>query len=174
MSIHSPNTLPEGDNVHFSTLFTKYAYHYKINQVEIELLGEGYVTDCYEYDLDYKYANFNMESDCITNCVIEKFRKNCNSNDIAVYYNLLRNGLLKFNMESKIILDNPCRNNFVVEAQCLKICRPNCKFKYYLWEEPDYGERYLDNREKIIVLTHSPIPDIVIKHSPQITFISFV
>ena len=67
LAIHSGNVLPNFyDFIEFK--------HYKIytirySEVQTQLLGSGFDTNCFEYDLNYKFANYNMRSDCITSCM---------------------------------------------------------------------------------------------------------
>ena len=59
-AIHSPNTLPDLTEQNYKRLSTGKINNFHYSQINTKLLGEGYDTNCYRYDLDYKYANFNM------------------------------------------------------------------------------------------------------------------
>ena len=40
------------------------------------------VSNCFEYDLDYKFANFNMRSDCIQSCIHEMYMKQLHDDNL--------------------------------------------------------------------------------------------
>ena len=70
VSIHSPNSLPEmTQDIQFKPLLPNSYYRISYSQINTQLLGTGYDSNCFEYDIDYKYANFNMRSDCISSCI---------------------------------------------------------------------------------------------------------
>jgi hypothetical protein len=101
-------------------------------QVQTELLGDGYDTNCFNYDLDYKYANFNMRSDCITDCFVEKVRKHCKHSDMAPNDLLFREEYLAIKRNLKINPGGGCSLGMKAMVECKNHCRPDCKFKYYL------------------------------------------
>ena len=65
-------------------------------------------------------------------------------------------------------------NNLKLSAECSEECRSDCSFKYFTWDLHQ-EERYADWQEPLIInIKHSRFPDIIVRYSPQITFISFV
>ena len=143
------------------------------------MLGNGYDTNCYEYDLDYKYGNFNMKSDCITHCFYGYIMKKCDyGHEIPGSTFLLREEALKY-MNGTIGLKKECYEDSAhsAYAECSVLCRPDCNFTYYVyenaarqwetWDIPKIDEFYFN-------LNHNSNPDIVIKYLPQTTFLSFV
>ena len=172
-SIHSPNTLPDVSWENYNVLPMGKIHDMMFNQIHTELLGDGYDTNCFNYDLDYKYANFNMRSDCILDCFHESLRRRCNFTDFPQFDKLLRGELLRAN--SKLVInDNKCGSGLKTRAECFNECRPDCKYKYYLWERKERVRT--DDREKTLIITlrHSRMPDVSIRHTPQISLISFV
>ena len=178
VSIHSPNTLPdisEGGTISFwagSKIFLNY------NQIKTELLDNSYDTNCYEYDLDYKFANFNMRSDCISSCIQNVFTQECNQ------YNLISTGypLRKELLEQNLYFNSyQAENNYEcikttqTEANtiCMNKCKPDCTYTYYLFNKDDVHEVVPPNTIRIFV-KHNSMPDILIKHLPQTTFLSLV
>ena len=63
-SIHSPNSLPNINDMRVFDVTSTNEFYY--NQVNTELLGEGYETNCLVYGLGNKFTNHNMRSDCIS------------------------------------------------------------------------------------------------------------
>ena len=96
-SFHSPNTLLDIDCENYQSLSTDKIHEIYYNQIHTELLSDGYDTNCFNYDLDYKYVNFNMRSDCIGDCFIKALRKRYNFTDFPTYNKLLRWELLRNN-----------------------------------------------------------------------------
>ena len=170
-TLHSPNELPEASHEHFVTISLEKLYEISYKQIKTELLGDGYNTNCYNYDLDYKHANFNMRSDCIADCYVKKVRKHCKHSDLAQNDQLFRKDFLKLNRNLKI---NPgdCKLGVKANVDCKNQCRPDCKYSYYLIEK--WERRRFPGENILINLRHSRIPDIIIKYLPQLSFISFV
>ena len=170
-SIHSQNTLPNSNKKNFMTLPTDKVYDIQYNQVQVELLGDGYDTNCYNYDLDYKYANFNMRSDCITNCYQTAMRKLCNLKGFVGSDQMLRRELLRANSDMSIT-NRYCGGELKTKAECFNECRPDCKYKYYLFEKKEF--KWDMGHKLTIDMRHSRVPDVIIKYSAQLSFISFV
>ena len=64
--LHSANEM--ADYLTASTFKTSQAINIKFTRIKSSRLGKGYETNCYLYNLANKYANFNMESDCLIDC----------------------------------------------------------------------------------------------------------
>ena len=63
-AIHSPNTLPVLSNgKDFMHLENNLKYNLHYSRVETQLLDSGFDTNCFDYDLDHKFANYKMRSD---------------------------------------------------------------------------------------------------------------
>ena len=63
LAIHSPNSLPnfyinEFIKIEHGTINT-----ISYSEVQTKLLGSDFDTNCFDYDLDHKFANYNMRSD---------------------------------------------------------------------------------------------------------------
>ena len=65
MSVHSPNHLPQF-SIESDLFVTNSKSFLKYSQINSQLLGEGYETNCYNYDLDNEQATIRMKSDCFT------------------------------------------------------------------------------------------------------------
>ena len=94
LAIHSPHSLPELNSYpEYITIHRYSSDVFKFYQVYIDLLNPKYDTNCIEYDFDYKFANNNMRSDCISHCYLDKKRQKCNTNGIILSNYLLRKEL---------------------------------------------------------------------------------
>ena len=176
ISIHSPNTLPDFSlATDFKTIYLIEDYSLFYASLESHLLGSGYDTNCVDYDLDHKFANFNMRSDCITSCMNSKSK--FPNNELGYNYVLLRKKLLTQNQNLKLKFKFN-QDLFDLRKYCLQICHLDCHFVYYQGDiVRDHSNRdkgsFLSRFLKIDV-KHNSLPDIVVKHIPEITFISFV
>ena len=94
IEIHSPNTFP---NMKDDTMFISVQgqTEIKYTQITTELLESPYETNCFKYDLNYKFANFNMRSDCMTSCIHDYIHENCHDDTIIPLFTLLRVELLR-------------------------------------------------------------------------------
>ena len=134
LSMHSPNSLPSS----FMQLPLKsyQMYNYHVSKTQIHLLGDKYDTNCFNYDLDYKFQNFNMRSDCIQSCYQDRFRYLHNDTILCPNEQLLREAYLyehgkystkKCNRDELEHNTNMLKNNEV----CQSMCKLDCTFEYY-------------------------------------------
>ena len=187
LALHSPNTLPRlkpGDN--FIQLIPSTQYSISYSKISTELLGYGYDTDCFEYDLDHKFANFNMRSDCISSCYTSKIENICHHGKLPSSELLLRKQLLFFtkkitldwvNEDSEI--DNCVKINkqFEIFSKCSRQCKFDCNFDHYNWDiipGKNYGHHNPWLKGGGITIKHNRLPDVLIRHLPETTFISFI
>ena len=171
VAIHSPNNLPDANA--FKTINTGKLTNIGFNQLTTKHLGEGYEHNCYEYDLDYKFANFNMRSDCIQSCIQNSIKNICELDDLILFKGLYRIDLLeseplrdkKFNMQN-----NSCqKNNFKFsQSKCLDKCENDCEFKFYSlsFTEEKGRESKVD-----ILIKHNESPDVFIHYIPKTTLL---
>ena len=189
ISIHSPNSLPRYSDMRRTD---GKIHSYYFSQVNTELLGEGYETNCYEYDLGYKFANYNMRSDCITTCFRNSFNdrshfENCRFTQFPLRFELLdqeQNITMKYDSNNFI---NNSNGKYVpklfgsfseIEQGCNKKCRMDCQFRYYISEHKEAPFTSSPARLRALPLRinlfHNSLPDIIIRYLPQTQFISFV
>ena len=187
LAIHSPNSLPHFENMRIIDPDT--INEISFSQVKTQLLGEGYDTNCYDYDLDYNHVNFNMRSDCITECILKSSGRINNEN----YCKVCPYPIRKENFRIEKLIDQ-CKLDFrnyfpydsTIEFICNKNCRMDCDFNYYLWEQKTTNmprvkkenirlEYSFEGRTRYFIsIKHNHFPDILIEYLPQTTFLSFV
>ena len=176
LAIHSPNNLPKlTSDQEFKKLGIHSRNHFRFSRVETRLLGSGFDTNCFDYDLDHKFANYNMRSDCITSCLMEN--SSCSPDKFIATQYLLRKQFFE-NMDN--ISAEVCPLNDVMgekymkrkEMECMSRCRKDCSFSYFLTDY--HGEKYDTFKRAFIDISRNQLPDILITHLPDITFNAFV
>ena len=144
------------------------------SEVQTRLLGSGFDTNCFDYDLDHEFENYNMRSDCITSCIrhlSSKFGENIILDHLMrkeFYQNRKDIKAIFPRINDKEFLSNIERN----EIHCLQGCRKDCKFTYFInnYKEMDkYSSKFSS-----IAIKHNNLPDILSTHSPEITFNAFI
>ena len=178
LSMHSPNELPRHDVEYYVDLkpnrFIKLTY----NRWETHLLGEGYQTNCSDYNMDNK----RMRSDCVKHCIQQKLRKfsDCNETNSCETCLFLTTTLWTKNDLKTENFTNIC-NNFVkmnyssvsTESKCQNECRPKCEDHYYIYEIKMVSDFETPNTT-VITIQHNQLPDQITRHIPEMTDIQFV
>ena len=175
-SLHSPNILPDlvvpGED--FAEIKFGYDYELSYSYIKTEHL-EHYEHDCVNYDLDYVHDN-SVRSDCIFNCI--KTLAKCPSTN-EPYSFLMRREYFgskpAFKLETCRIRRLHMTNH---RSVCEDQCTISCTFIYYTLDinigerlYKKFGETYTKSS---INLRHNQLPDYLVKHIPEFTFISFV
>ena len=174
MAIHSPNSLPDSKiGKNFMEFDYKGDYLVTYSKINIDRLDSSYDTKCIDYDIDYIYANFNMKSDCIASCYQTMMRDMCDLQGYLVKSPfMLRKDRIE-NEEYHILKDCPNEeDDFKVITQCTNQCRDDCKFKYFLFDSKTI--KRFDHLVASIFIRHNGMPDVFIRHIPEITSLSFI
>ena len=174
VSIHSPNTLPDSKvGKNFVEFDYNADYLSTYSMVSIDRLDPSYDTHCNDYDIDYVHANFNMKSDCIASCYQKTMKEMCNLQGYLVKSPFLLRRQLIEHEDAEILRGCPQeKEDFKVITQCTNQCRSNCKFKYYLFDKK--VTRPHGHMISSIFLRHNGMPDLFIRHIPEITSLSFI
>ena len=181
-AIHSPNTIIELNDENFEYMSLNKSITVTYSQLSTQLLDHKYDTNCFNYDLDYKFQNNNMRSDCLTWCYQEKLNEKQNSRKLFPTGSLYRMDLLtKFqNMSISEESYHSIRNSMKkFNKYCHDKCRKDCSFIYY---SPKYvGDIFRSHSEEVknfiavdIDIFHSNLPDIFINYLPSISFLSLI
>ena len=129
-AIHSPNTLSVlSHGKDFMLLNNSLSYSLRYSRVETRLLGNGFDTNCFDYNLDHKFANHNMRSDCITSCLMEN--SSCSPDHFINIKYLLRKQLFKnkVNITAEVCHINDVMGELYMkrkEMECMSRCRKDC------------------------------------------------
>ena len=119
--------------------------------------------------MDYKQSSeFKTRQDCIKKCYVDKISSICNGTVLIHFGFLMQNW-------TKDIKYKPCpiqsKINMAIYSKCQSSCRFNCLEKYYSQILDKSSE---SNFTHISIFKNMAMPDITIKHIPDISFISFV
>ena len=178
VAIHSQRNMPKlaNDKEFFEFLYGSHKF-FRFSKVETRLLGSGFDTNCFEYDLDHKFANYNMRSDCITTCLMGRLTCEGKQYFISQYpmrkeYYLTRENIKPIfpyctNLQDDLNFDQ-------AEAECILECRKDCKFNYYLTSLDEIHSRHLHPPYALLTVTHNSLPDILIQYLPEITLNAFI
>ena len=182
LAIHSPNSLPEfNEDSEFIEVESDRQYFIRYSKLSIERLNSRYDTNCQEYDLDHKYGNYSMMSDCISSCHQRLLTEYCPGNLFKNIPFLFRKEYFELDNMSRI--DLGCSLNYHAKKlrmriKCSNICKYDCRYTYY---SLDYSSKKVQYRSSfnpsiinILRIRHKSFPDIVVRHLPETTFIALV
>ena len=174
-AIHSPNALPNMNDENFEYLSMGHSYTSTYSLLSTKLLGSGYDTNCHNYDIDYKFHNKNMRSDCFTWCYQRS--KNVNNNYIFQSWFLLRKEVLShvknFSNSPRVFqFNNPLNKRYGMKKYCNDKCRKDCIFTYYSTNTK--LDQINTKGDFDIFILHNNLPDIIITYLPQVTFLTLV
>ena len=128
LALHSPNIIPEF-KIGTNFIEIKPSTISKVTYCKIE---KNYQSNCIDYE-----KGDDIRSDCVTICVIKRLRNEFH--DVTSLYHsfLLRkehfSKLQKFNKSRKFKYYNTYQL-IDMREQCLKQCKPDCSFSYYLYD----------------------------------------
>ena len=167
LSLHSPNTFPLNSLKDFKPYDINKDYMISYSEIFTKLMGRGYDTNCYEYDLDYKYANFNMRYDCLAWCYQKHINKDGTS--ISVAKSLIREDALGLLGKKDINYAYWSKSGPI----CLEECPKDCSFSYYSIEMEEI-KGYHETDQCQLYLHHNKMPDIFITYLPKIILLNLI
>ena len=167
-SLHSPNEMPGAKNfIELELGVGRYQVLY--SKVITKLVPGRYEDKCHQYDLDYKHGNFNMQSDCMFNCLKKKhgvydFEQVMRDSDVPI-----RKELLPSYIPNYIIWDPR-----IPLAECQEQCPDHCYKEYYLAQvsKMDKSEHWVNYLEVKLDKNHMPM--VIVNHLPEMTFLSML
>ena len=168
-SIHSPSIIPK---------FTKGINFIAVRTAVIAKVSYCKVSVNIEYDSDcdnYDHGDI-IDSDCPAICFMKRYQlehghKYVNSNPYLFrkgYYELFE----KFDPSMKV--KNLSYNQF--DQDCMTRCKPSCQTSYFIYDI-DYQYNYEISpllKFTRINIQHNYMPDIHLRHLPEVTLISFI
>ena len=133
--MHSPNSLPAfNEDFNYIEVEPDRDYTIKYSKLKINRLDSRYDTNCNEYDLDHKFANFNMASDCISSCHQAKMFDICNSTGLKNFRFLYRKQYFDYEQTTKINTECTLLHKsklMKIKLDCNNICKHDCHHTYY-------------------------------------------
>jgi hypothetical protein len=182
-SMHSPNTLPQMESEdNYIRLRAGYSYSISYSRINTKLLPPYYSTNCRKYNV----SNINEEqsrSDCIDRCVLNALREKCGK-CIHNTGSLYRKEFIEMHtpemlcdfVRSYEISECYYRSINEIKPECEFDCRPDCNNQFI-----DFDIKNVDkitsspwDKKVYVSITHSRLPDQVIEHLPEMTFVSFI
>ena len=164
INLHSPNTIPFGGFSYFSP---GHLYIIKYSQWNIIRLGKGYDTDCTEYDTK-KYTR----NDCIFDCYQDRAKYHCQTENIVSCHMLKK----KSYFEQSNLNFSKCKMKIKLEHEILELCYVQCKqdchITYYPFTITKHKE--IDINRTLISIEHNHMPDITIRHIPEMPLLTFI
>ena len=173
IAIHSPNILPDISEMNYFDVKPNGDYSVKYSQLNTELLAEGFESNCADYDIKNEQGKIRMEADCLIHCygdfMIEKFNHLTKGSS-----NLIRKGLIS--SFDKIPINLTKGHNSGEEMDiCSEKCKPDCNLKRYFIEVNKNLDRPWSKEDLTLVyFQHNSMPDVVVRHTLEMTLMSFV
>ena len=165
IGIHSPNDLPMMMYSGTTLLNRNNVYVKRYTTYKIERLGRQYDTNCLDYERDSKFVT---RHDCIKSCYIKRLNRICNGTALLMFGFLLRTW-------PKITKFAPCPTQVKIMMniyfKCSESCKMNCHDKYYEQRFDREGEL---NETIIFIIKDHNMPDITIRHIPEISLTSLI
>ena len=175
LAIHSSNSLPNDNDFIKINHLTNNIIRY--SEIQTRLLGSGFDTNCFDYNLDHNFGNYSMRSDCITSCMTSRLQNFTRQFGHLIPDHLMRKQYFQYRKELNILFFSEYNDKYNLEIikseiNCSLVCRKDCKFSHFISNYENKGIfTPMASHTQII---HSPLPDILITHLPEITFNSFV
>lgn len=187
LSMHSSNSIPDisFDN-NFLPLNPGFSNEILFSQIDTILLPPNYLTNCKDYDLN-QVKGQQFRSDCITVCILNEFRRN-SSDCLHRTADLLRKDLLLANKTDKFcpIFDVwgdhhesvifAAHHSHEIRSSCEENCQNECHNQFFDFEFRKKTKLPLSSWDMrtSAYISHNHLPDQVIEHLPEMTFISFI
>ena len=190
-TVHSPNSLPDfifGGNFQILKRSEGYTRLITYSQINLNVLDHRYDTNCFEYDHDHKFGNFNMRSDCITSCIQRRLKDIFKQNEwLLPSDRLLRKEMFLHDEQTRLPINKDYlvyltqikrsleENITLSKIYCQDECRPDCTSVYYVTHLDKIKNVAINDLTPIIILKpNRQLPHINIQHIPEIVFIEFV
>jgi len=177
-SIHSPKAFPHfGSEDNYIRLSIHETYTISYSRIITKLLPPNYSTNCRNYNISNIHEE-QSRSDCIDRCILKLFREKCGKYFYPTEL-LLRKEYIQMYSPEKLFYDKnltECYNMFFakkVQSKCVANCRPDCHNQFIDFQIRDVVKTKTNERSYISI-THNRLPDLVIEHLPEMTFLSFI
>ena len=178
LAIHSPNMIPLLEN--FITIEPGSYNIMEFSFVRVELINDGRIEMCQVYDNGYEHAT---RRECIIKCVTKKLHIN-----IRNIWDIMDDELVRFDFFKQYTNDyliNVTRLNLGFRKEiyrklidtCTDACKSECRQSIYIYDYEVFSKREVANYfnpSTNIEITHSRIPDVIVRHMPENTLISFI
>ena len=177
LAIHSSNIIPEFNvGLEFVEIEPNAEYSVSFAKIDIDRYYSHTQTNC----IDYRRNNYReLRSDCIAECILRK------SHDENIHLAPLHMKTL-LRKENIDLIEKP-RLNFAysnalerlpdITQDCHLLCKHDCKHAYFIYDikmNNNYTNSDPTKKHSLITLQHNRLPDLFVRHIPEITFVSFI
>ncbi len=187
-SMHSTISIPDMSYGHnFIPLSAGYSNEITFSQIDTILLPPNYMTNCRNFDLDDE-NNEKLGTDCITKCILNTL-KTKSSHCVHRTADLIRKEMFERNKFEKFcpiynIYGKDYDQSYYYVAKNIHEIRSICEEKFHNECYKQFFDFDVKKKTKLpfspwdkrtlVYITHNHLPDQVIEHLPEMTFISFV
>ena len=173
IAIHSNNILPNYNPLDYFSVNPNVNYDVKYNKLNIKLVLERFESNCAEYDIVNERDSNRMHSDCLVKCYSAFFKEKykCLTKDLK--FLITKDLVSSFgNVSINLNITEPDGSDHE-DTICYDRCKPDCNTEKYL---TDIRATKIVDLEQVIklVLYHNSIPDIIVRHSLEMSLMSFV
>ena len=178
VAIHSPNILQKVSELDYFYFRENEFYQGKYTQMLTQFLVDGFESNCDEYDIRNEYGTIRMQNDCRVRCIAQFLKKSAVVKSIPLLtFDLVR----REHRSSFGNISIPLYNNYNALRDenyiiCSEKCKPDCNTRLYFTQinkindlHDTFGFQTID-----IQIKRSSIPEIIVRHSFEMTLISFV
>ena len=178
IAIHSPNIIQKVSELDYFSFHEGGLYRGEYSQMITHFLINGFESNCDEYDIRNEYGTIRMENDCRVRCIAPILMRKHKDESIVPLQTLdlvRREHRSSFgNISISLFGDF----DFEDEAYdiCSEKCKPDCNTRLYFTQINKINDLSYLLKEDIyqILIKRSPIPEIIVRHSFEMTLISFV
>ena len=161
--LHSPNSLP--DYRMFKYIQPGFDYLLVYSQWKIERLGHGYNTDCREYDPTQLTWN-----DCVYRCYQNSITNKYHNDGIVLVDLFLQMKDFKNKTLRKYKAEE--RTKRIIMFKCMGQCHNECHQSYFSFSSNIL--RYNSSFTNIIYIRHNEMPDLNIRHIPEMPLMTLI
>ena len=173
IALHSNDMLQNYNMLNYFSVEPDQLYSVKFTQFNIELVLEGFESNCAEYDIGNEHGSNRMQSDCLVKCYGQFIKERYNSFPRGDLNILIRKNLFSYFGNISINLSDFKPHESDIDIICYERCKPDCNTKQFL-TDIQTTRPGLSGEEILISLYHSSILDIIVRHSLEMTLLSFV
>ena len=174
IAIHSPNIIPKYSPDNFFEAQPYEEINVKYSQINKELVPDSFETNCYEYNIRNEYGTIRMENDCLLHCFVDKTKQKFKSITFSSNY-LIRRELYSSYDKIPSNFCNWCDDEVEHVKICFEKCKPDCNTIQFFTEiKKTYYQSWSSDEMVYCNFVHNLIPDVVVRHTLEMTLMSFV
>ena len=176
IAMHHSNILPKYSRSNYFEVKPNVVYSVKYSQLNTELVAKSLESNCVEYDVGNEHSKIRMENDCKVKCIVQKMNEKFKSITRGSRYLYRKEfslaiGNISLDFTKEQLLDD-------LTESCSQICKPDCFTKEYFTEiqvlHKSIKNHTTPDDMTVIEFEHNSIPDVIVRHSLEMSLMSFV